>query len=397
MNILLGGDQYPEYINGAAGFTARLARGLARRGHRVTALWPSADGAPTRYTEDGVDVIRLGSLWTPRSNGLRVTSPWTVGRAVVDIVDQVRPDVVHIQSHILIGRALARVAAREHYPLVATNHFMPENILDHVPFLGRSNSIASRWAWRDLAAVYGQADLVTAPTTRAVQLLDTEAGLSAEVVSCGIDPDRFPEANTVSLPRNDPTVLFVGRLETEKRIDELLRAFAALPVSLPAHLHVVGTGTQNRPLRALARHLGVASRVTFAGQVSDADLALAYRGADVFCMPGTAELQSLATLEAMSAGLPVVAARAMALPHLVEDDHNGYLYRPGDVVALTDRLATLLSHAATRRRMGRVSAEKAGRHAVKYTLDAFEAHYAAVAGSRVGHLLQPAAPVLAAA
>lgn len=256
MKILLGGDQYPEYINGAAGFTDRLARGLARRGNRVTALWPSADGAPTSYSEDGVDFVRLRSRRTPRSNGLRVVNPWTVGSTAAAVVDRVRPDIIHIQSHILIGRQLARIATREHYPLVATNHFMPENLLDHVPFLGRSNEVVSRWAWRDLAAVYGLADLITAPTTRAVQLLDAEAGLAAEAISCGIDPDRFTRPNSVKLPRTGPTVLFVGRLETEKRIDELLRAFVALPDSLQARLNVVGTGTQNRALRALARQLG---------------------------------------------------------------------------------------------------------------------------------------------
>lgn len=145
MNILLGGDQYPEYINGAAGFTARLARGLAQRGHRVTALWPSADGAPARYADDGVDVVRLRSFRAPRSHGLRVADPRGVRRGTAAVVDRVRPDIVHIQSHVLIGRQLARVAADEHYPLVATNHFMPENVLDHVPFLGRSNGVVSRW------------------------------------------------------------------------------------------------------------------------------------------------------------------------------------------------------------------------------------------------------------
>jgi phosphatidylinositol alpha 1,6-mannosyltransferase len=375
MKILIGGDQYPEYINGAAGFTDRLARGLAARGHRVTVLWPSAVGPPATYTEAGMNVHRLRSFPLPRSNGLRVSDPRSSGRAVAAVLDTVRPDVVHIQSHMLLGRQLARTAVRGRYPLVATNHFMPENVLDHVPFLDRSNTAVGRWAWRDLARVYGQADLVTAPTPRAVELLRTAAGLTAVAISCGIDPERFWQPNRS--PRIAvPTVLFVGRLETEKHIDELLRAFAGLPPDVPARLHIVGSGTQRDQLVSLADNLGLGGRVTFAGRVEDAELVAAYRSADIFAMPGTAELQSLATLEAMSAGKPVIAADAMALPHLVTDDHNGYLYTPGQTQQLTDHLTTLLTQPALRRRLGSASRFAAERHSIDHTLDAFEGHYA---------------------
>jgi phosphatidylinositol alpha 1,6-mannosyltransferase len=376
MKILIGADQYPEYINGAAGFTDRLSRGLAARGHQVTVLWPSAVGPPSTYTDAGMDVHRLRSLLLPRSNGLRVSDPRSSGRAVAAALEDVRPDVVHVQSHMLLGRHLARAAVQGAYPLVATNHFMPENVLDHVPFLDRSSRAVSRWAWRDLARVYGQADLVTAPTPRAVELLRTAAGITAVAISCGIDPDRFWQSGRLT-PRNVvPTVLFVGRLETEKRIDELVRAFAGLPASVPARLHVVGTGTQHDQLTSLANTLGLAGRVTFAGRVEDAELVAAYRSADIFAMPGTAELQSLATLEAMSAGLPVIAANAMALPHLVAEGHNGYLYTPGRIDELTDHLTTLLSQPALRRRLGAASRTIAERHSIDQTLDAFEAHYA---------------------
>lgn len=391
MKILIGADQYPEYFNGAASFTDRLAHGLARRGHRVTLIWPSADGAPRTYSEDGIDIHRLRSFYWPWSNGFRISDPRTSARATKAILDVVRPDIVHIQSHLLIGRQLAGAAVRAQYPLVATNHFMPENVLDHAPFLGPVNAAASRWAWRDLAHVYGQADLITAPTPRAVQLLDTAAGLTAEAISCGIDPDRFGQPDRTAPSNVIPTVLFVGRLETEKRIDELLQAFAGLPVSVPARLHVVGTGTQQHQLKALADALGLSDRVTFAGRVDDAELAAAYRGSDLFCMPGTAELQSLATLEAMSAGKPVIAANAMALPHLVTEGSNGYLYDPGDTRALTGHLAALLSRPALRRRMGHASRTIAEQHSVDLTLDAFEARYAELRRRRTERQNAPAA------
>jgi len=384
MNILIGADQYPEYINGAASFTARLARGLAYRGHRVTVIWPSHDGAARSYSEDGVEIHRLRSFRWPWSNGFRVSDPRASARTIGEILGAVRPDIVHIQSHMVIGRQLARAAVKAHYPLVATNHFMPENVLGHAPFLDHVSAVAGRWAWRDLARVYSQADLVTAPTPRAVQLLKAAAGLTAEAISCGIDTDRFWEPDRRTPTDLIPTVLFVGRLETEKRIDELLRSFAALPASVPARLHIVGTGTQEHQLHVLAQELGLSGRVTFAGRVGDDELAAAYRSADLFCMPGTAELQSLATLEAMSAGKPVIAANAMALPHLVMPGHNGHLYNPGDTAALTSHLAALLGQPEMRRRMGYASRTMAKQHSVNFTLDAFEVRYAQLHGRRAG-------------
>lgn len=113
-------------------------------------------------------------------------------------------------------------------------------------------------------------------------------------------------------------------------------------------------------------------------------------GADVFGTPGTAELQSLATLEAMSAGKPVIAADAMALPHLITEGHNGYLYTPGHTRELTDHIARLLSQPAQRRRMGLASRTMADQHAISHTLDTFETRYAKVRSARSTRRRPPA-------
>src|SRR3954470_8354481 len=88
----------------------------------------------------------------------------------------------------------------------------------------------------------------------------------------------------------------------------------------------------------MAETLGIADRVDFLGYVSDLELRQAYTRATVFAMPSIAELQSIATMEAMASALPVVAADAMALPHLVHDGENGYLFRPGDAQHLAEQL-----------------------------------------------------------
>lgn len=376
LRILIGADTFPPDVNGAARFAQRLAAGLAGRGHEVHVAAPSPDG-PARVEAGPVTVHRLRSRPWPTHPRFRVCLPWQALPATADLLRAVDPDVVHVQAHFVVGRGLAVAAEQTRRPLVATNHFMPENLFAHSRVPSPLRSAAARLAWWDLARVYRRAGVVTAPTPRAVALLARSARLpEALPVSCGIDAAGYrpgPEGPV-------PTVLFVGRLDPEKCVDELVRAFALLPRGVPGRLEIVGDGLRRAEWAALASDLGVAARVTFRGFVPEDELRAAYSRAAVFCMPGTAELQSLATLEAMSAGTPVVAADAMALPHLVHPGRNGHLYPPGDVAALAGALSGLLTDAVLRRRMGAASREIAATHAFDATLDAFEDLYARVAG-----------------
>jgi glycosyltransferase involved in cell wall biosynthesis len=149
--------------------------------------------------------------------------------------------------------------------------------------------------------------------------------------------------------------------------------------------------------RDLADRLGIADRVDFRGHVSDDELVAAYRRATVFCMPGVAELQSIATMEAMAAGRPVVAADAVALPHLVRPGRNGWLYPPGDSYALANRLADVFEpgRAAI---MGEASRELIASHDLRYSIDVFETLYRVATGPESPPALSlPRVPVPAVA
>jgi phosphatidylinositol alpha 1,6-mannosyltransferase len=379
LRILIGAETYPPDVNGAARFAERLATGLAGRGHDIHVVAPSPSGPTSREVRDGVTVHGVRSHRYYQHEGFQVCMPWEAFPATAALMDELDPDVVHTNAHMVVGRGVVRAAHRSGRPLVATNHLMPENLIGYSPIPRPLRRVFHALAWRDLGRVFGKAQAVTAPTPRAVELLVRHAGLvDAFPVSCGIDADRYRAVPRTAGPV--PTVLFVGRLDQEKRVDELIRAFAALPAGLPGRLEIVGDGARREDWTALADGLGVADRVRFRGFVSEQELLEAYAGADLFCMPGVAELQSLVTLEAMAAGLPVVAADAMALPHLVRPGRNGWLYPPGDVPELTTRLAALLGDAATRRRMGAASREIVAAHAIDTTLDRFEGIYTQVLG-----------------
>jgi glycosyltransferase involved in cell wall biosynthesis len=380
LRIVVGAVTYPPDVNGAANFGHRLATGLARRGHDVHVICHSTDRRSSIAVEDGVTVHRVGSYGTPVHPTIRVCEPWRASRTAERLLEEIQPDVVHVQSHFFIGRGLINAARRRGIGLVATNHLMPENIFGYIRVPRMLQSAAARILWRNLIKHYDKAQMVTAPTPRAVQLLQDNGFADRAVpVSCGIDVDRYRRRAKAFRKRTpDPetrTVLFVGRLDEEKHIDDLLRAMSLLRTEIPTRLEIVGEGSRRAAFEQLAAELGIEERVHFAGFVDDDDLIDAYARADVFCMPSIAELQSLATMEAMSAGTPVVLANAMALPHLVESGQNGWLYPPRDVHALARAIDDIVSDRAAIDRMGAASERLVSKHDIDAVLARFESIY----------------------
>jgi 1,2-diacylglycerol 3-alpha-glucosyltransferase len=379
LTILIAADTYPPHVNGAAQFGYRLAKGMTARGHNVHVLAcrPGKGASYSEFSEEAT-VHRLRSHSVPTHEYFRVTFPWEIKKEIGLLFDRIQPDVVHIQSHYMIGEHVLYEAVKRGIRVVATNHFMPENLNPFLPFPQWFKDIIGRISWRDMGKVMGQADVVTTPTPLAAKAMHQHAFLRKVLpLSNGIDAAAYELGPGETVERHArPTALFVGRLAEEKHVDVLIDAVAKTPKDLDIHLEIVGGGEVRPALEAQVARLGLTDRVRFLGMASDADLRRAYITADVFCMPGTAELQSLVTLEAMSASTPVLLANAMALPHLVRDGENGYLFTPNDSDNLAAKLArvfTLPAHELEA--MGKTSREMVENHGIARTLQSFEDIY----------------------
>ncbi|WP_105566682.1 glycosyltransferase [Microbacterium halophytorum] len=379
LTIVIGCDTFAPDINGAARFAERLAAGLVERGHDVHVVAPNTThraSAPATEVIEGqpMTVHRLPSWKMPVHEWLRFVWPWRAKHHARRVLGEVHPDVVHIQSHIVVGRGLSRIARRRGIPIVATNHVMPENIVDSARLPKALSRKVIDVAWADAKRTFDLTSAVTTPTRRAADFLESMVDVSGVIpVSCGIDKRSYTPDLT---PREDARIVFVGRITAEKQVDVIIRALAALDPSLGATLELVGDGDQRPGLEKLADELGVRDRVTFRGHVTDEELRESLTRASVFAIASIAELQSIATMEAMASGLPVVAADAVALPHLVNPGENGYLFPPGDVDALAARLTDVLSQAPDERRaMQQASLDMVDVHDINKTLDTFEALY----------------------
>lgn len=386
MRLLIASDTYTPVINGAARFTERLGQGLVKRGHEVHQLAPSTNFH--HYTEEieGVVVHRVRSYPFWGIQGFRWVAPWDGYPEVARVVAEVAPDVIHIQNSAYIGRAAANEATRHKIPLVGTNHFMPENVMKQFPVPAMLQDAASKALFMDIRHVYSKAQVLTAPTPRAVAMLERNSGLPGGLaVSCGVDTAVYAAAAEAA-PANDvPVILYVGRLDPEKRVNELIEAVAGLPDDVPYRVEIIGDGAerQNWMKLAAAKNLGP-DKVLFRGFVDESELVESYGRCDIFCIPGIAELQSIVTLEAMSAGKPVVAANAMALPHLVHSGENGWLYTPTDIDELRTRLTELLTNPEERHRMGVESQRIVTHHALAATLEKYETLYERAVAVRKG-------------
>ena len=379
LTILIAADTYPPDVNGAAQFGYRLAKGMTGRGHNVHVL-ASRDSKGSSYTEFRAEatVHRLRSHSVPTHESFRLCFPWEIKKEISLLFDRVKPDVVHIQSHYMIGEHVLYEAVKRGVRIVATNHFMPENLNPFLPFPQWFKDIIGRISWKDMGKVMGQADVVTTPTPLAAKAMHEHAFLRKVLpLSNGIDSAAYElQPGEQIEPHPHLTVLFAGRLADEKHVDVLIEAVSKTPPELDVHLEIVGGGEVRPALEELVHRLGLENRVKFLGLASDEDLRKAYIQADLFCMPGTAELQSLVTLEAMSASTPGVLADAMALPHLVRDGENGYLFTPNDSDDLAKKITMVLELPADQRAaMGQASRQMVEPHSIEGTLQTFEDLY----------------------
>ena len=380
LRILIGADTFWPEINGAASFIARLAAGLVERGHDVHIAAPSFSntrlGAQTEEHEgQKMTVHRIYSWrWYPHP-WLRFSLPWRIKQNSAKILDLVKPDVVHFQSHIVIGRGMTLEGQKRGIRLIGTNHVMPENLLEYTAILPPFfKPKAIQMAWDAADRSFSRAERVTTPTAIAARYLEAHTSVKHVLaVSCGLDTREYTPNMDLDKPN---LIVFLGRMVVEKHIDRLIRAFASLDKSLDARLELVGGGDQEQALKHLAQSLGVADRVHFTGYVDDAYLRTALSRAKVFAMPSVAELQSISTMEAMATGLPIVAADAMALPHLVHDGENGYLFEPGNVAELAEKLMKVLT-ASDKQLLAfkEESLRIVQQHDLQFTLDTFESLY----------------------
>jgi len=379
MHIMIVTDQYPPMIGGVPTVTHNLALDFVERGHQVWVVAPSYGMRDARRLERGVRVYRFSSFEWPSYKELRI--PFLPFMPVRNLIKKSEPDIIHIHSPVVLGNIAQLLAGGLRKPVIATNHYLPINMSRSLTSDSLIGKHFSNVSYSYLVNFCNRCEYVTAPTMTALQLLyDHGLRAPAKAISNGIDLTKFTPGERdpsirqrFKLPDDKQLILHINRLSEEKRVNVLIDAVAKMRSN--AHVALVSTGPAEAELRAQVAQLGVEDRVSFLGYVREADLLALRRSSDIFVIPSEADLQSLATMEAMACGLPVVAANAYALPELVHHEKNGFLFKRGDSDDMAYYMDVLLEDAELRARMGAESLKIIAKHDRIQVLDQWEEIY----------------------
>ena len=334
-------------IGGMQNHTAALTRCLDEQGHEQTVVtsrlagpygWESL-GRRARVYRTGLPIPRLRQLWA-------LTALPTVLRPAGSPVA-----VVHAhQGEDLAVLPLARLAARRHRcPLVVTVHCSVAHTLRGGSVRAQVLRIVGGWIERSSLR---RADNVVVLTGRTAASLRAD-GVDPErivTIPSGFDPSLFAGARGdvfPGVPR--PRIGYVGRLAPQKRAGLLVQAFGRMLQA--AGLVVVGDGPDAARVRRLAASSARADRITLAGFVQHTAVPGVLASLDVLVLPSVYEEMGSVLVEAMAAGLPVVASDVGGIPEVVRHGETGLLVPPGDVDALTAALDRLVADPELRARL----------------------------------------------
>ena len=330
MRIAFVTDMFEGGIGGGVVSAVRLVAELRTR-HEVLVV---ATGTP------GPDGVAVPGFQLPlramRDNGF--VFGWPRREVLERVFAQV--DVVHAHFPFLLGRGALAVARRLGVPSVAAFHVQPENLLYNV---GVRSAAVARFLYRYwLRPFYNGADAVVSPSLFGAERLRA-AGVRSpiRVVSNGIPPQLAANGRPhhAAGPGQAITVLAVGRLAREKRQDVIIEAMAHSRYRDRLRLVLAGAGPEHERLQALAGKAGVHAEV---GYVSNERMAALLREAHVFVHASEVELEGMAVLEAMAAGLPVLVADATESAARNLQPDRALRFRAGDPRDLAARLDGLV-------------------------------------------------------
>lgn len=368
LRVLVISYEFPPIGGGGGRVAASIARGLARRGFTVRVLTSRLRGLPNEERLDGIDIRRAFAGRRQRDRCTALEMAAYVISHIVPALSEVRrfhPDVVHVHFAVPSG-AVAWFATRlRRVPYVLTAHLgdvpggAPEQT-DQLFGLVKPMTIP---IWRGAVAV-------TAVASHVSRLAHTAYGCHPTVILNGIDMRRPLPA--IPRPSGAPVrAIWSGRIQTQKNLSAGIKALAAI-TDRAWTLDIIGDGPLRQEVEQCAHSSGLNNRVRFRGWLCAADVEKALAAADILFLPSLSEGLSLATVEALRAGLAIVATRIPGINDVVIDGVNGLLCDPRQPETYASALATLVDDPDRLDAMRRASIARAPLFDEERMIDAYE-------------------------
>lgn len=356
MKILITSDLFFVETNGVVTSVRNLMDELKKCGHDVRVLSISNK---MKSCKNG-DVTLIRSMPIKVYNGTRM--PTSYRHKLIKELIEWKPDVIHSQCEFFSFGFARYISKKTGAPIVHTYHTMYEDYVGYVFLIKRFG----RWVARKITKrLLENVDSVIVPTEK-VKNRHIENGVRCEfnIIPSGIDLERHKQRIS-SEERNqirqrygiaeDKTVLInLGRIATEKNINELIEYFARVSAKVPnALLMIVGDGPAREQLQKKVSDMNMSKKIIFTGMVPPAEVHKYYQSADIFVSASTSETQGLTYIEAAANSLPLLCRYDECLNNVIVQGENGFAYNDEDEFA--NALDVLLSSRDTLKVMGQRS------------------------------------------
>lgn len=375
-------NNYFPFISGVTMSIERLARGLRVHRHAVQIFAPDYDAE----TELQPDCERVKTLMAfGHKQEFRLTNPLQL--SIRRRFKEFNPDLVHIHHPFWLGSVGHWLAKRHNLPTVYTYHTRLEMYAHYVPLPGVffrnviSHSIIRRFCNRCDGVI-----VPTFSTEEYLRLIGVKSRICVQPT--GVDFDKFHQPDRIlakrlreklGLASDEIVLLSVSRLGREKNIKFLLDAMAALPsfTQKKVRLIIAGEGDDRDYLQHRISELCLTDNVQLIGEITPDDIPAYYQLSDMFVFASKSETQGMVILEAMSAGLPVVAIRSSGIEDVIEDGKTGYKTLD-DVEVWSRKLAELINDNSLRQQFSENAIHFARRHDIKQYAEKIDLFYSEI-------------------
>lgn len=347
MRIAMLTNNYLPFVGGVPISIQRLSDGLRNLGNEVFIFAPTYDDE-----KEENNVIRYRSFDKKIANGCVI--PNCMDPIIKQEFEENSYDLIHVHHPILIGNTALSLGKKYGIPVIYTYHTRYEQYLHHLKPFSRLRSHYEKEQIKIIKQMEGKVidfsenkfipyyirrftkhcDMVFAPTALMKDHLMSQGAMTEiHVLPTGLNDLFFQknqkEANIIRNKygkENQFLLCTVSRLEKEKNLEFLLRGMKQLKEKLgdQFRLLIIGDGTQRGELELKVAESGLKKQVTFVGTIAQEEISHYYEACDLFAFSSKSETQGIVLLEAMAAGLPVVAIKASGVNDIVDNHFNGY-------------------------------------------------------------------------
>jgi len=362
MHIAHFTNTYKPNVNGVVRSVSTFRTGLTSLGHLVFIF---AQETPPDYEEPEAFIFRYPGVNIPIFD-YSLTMP--ASPFVNKLLPSLKLDVIHSNHPILLGNAAADQAEKLGVPLVFTFHTSYLDYVDtYTDYVPSSKAFIGGMVAEGLVQYLSRCQHIITPSDSIKQALETFGGLTDRVttIPTGIDLAPYQTADGQAIRQkynltSHKVLISIGRLAEEKNWITLLAAVAQVAaIHSEVRLIILGDGPQREVLETYTQEVGLTDRVIFTGLVPFEEIPAYLKAADIFCFASTTETQGLVTMEALAAGLPVIAVDATGTRDAVVSGQEGLL-TDNDPAALAQAIQQILADDALLTHLQTNALKKAG-------------------------------------